>query len=123
MPGIVLVANRACKASRPRSGPAAAQNVRVTSSQASLQEVLGQAPGDVSSDWIVGPALIEQRLSEGMVCTRIDVDLCANAGGVGGPRECRCILRRRFPVVRADDQQRGAGKVLQLLRVLDRLSV
>jgi hypothetical protein len=52
----------------------------VLSAQASLQKPLAQVPCNLGRDWIVGSALIEQGLREGVFRAGIDEHLCANSG-------------------------------------------
>ena len=52
--------------------------------QASLQEVLAQAPGCFGSDWIVGLALIEEWLRKGVLRTRIDEHFCTHSRRIRG---------------------------------------
>jgi len=50
------------------------------SAQAPLQKTLAQVPCNLGRDWIVGSALIEQGLREGVFRAGIDEHLCANSG-------------------------------------------
>src|SRR5882757_6630089 len=93
------------------------------SSQSPLQETFGHLPSNRRGHGIVGAALVEQRLCEGMVRPRIDVYLCARSSNISRLGKSQGPVGSRRTIPRTDHQESGSIQGMQLIRIVDRFSI